>query len=75
MSEIALAAAVENAMRSAGSDYWSIPTELSSGSRTPGGHATPRHRPIGSGDLVHLEFAGVSNRYHATAVHTLAAVA
>ena len=73
MSEIALAAAVEHAMRSAGSDYWSIPTELSSGSRTAGGHATPRKRPIESGDLVHLEFAGVSNRYHATAVHTLAA--
>ena len=72
MTEIDLAAAVEHAMRTSGSDYWSIPTELSSGERTPGGHATPRERVIGQGDLVHLEFAGVARRYHATAVHTMA---
>jgi len=73
MTEIALAAAVEGAMRGAGSDYWSIPTELASGPRSAGGHATPRERAIESGDLVHLEFAGVHRRYHATAIHTLAA--
>ena len=73
ISEIALAAAVEGAMRGAGSDYWSIPTELASGPRTAGGHATPRERVIEPGDLVHLEFAGVARRYHATAVHTIAA--
>jgi Xaa-Pro dipeptidase len=72
ISELALAAAVEGAMRNAGSDYWSIPTELASGPRTAGGHATARDRIIQSGDLVHLEFAGVERRYHATAVHTLA---
>jgi Xaa-Pro dipeptidase len=71
MSEIDLAGVVENAMREAGSDYWSIPTELSSGPRTSGGHATPRERPIEPGDLVHLEFAGVSRRYHAAAIHTM----
>jgi len=71
MTEIALAGVVESAMRAAGSDYWSIPTELSSGPRTPGGHATPRERPIEPGDLVHLEFAGVSQRYHAAAIHTM----
>lgn len=73
VSEIALAAAVEAAMRGAGSDYWSIPTELASGPRTPGGHATPRQRVIERGDLVHLEFAGVERRYHAAAIHTMAA--
>jgi Xaa-Pro aminopeptidase len=73
MTEIDLASAVEGAMRRAGSDYWSIPTELASGPRTAGGHATPRDRAIESGDLVHPEFAGVDRRYHATAVHTLAA--
>jgi Xaa-Pro dipeptidase len=72
ITEIALAAAVEGGMRGAGSDYWSIPTELASGPRTAGGHATPRGRVIESGDLVHLEFAGVHRRYHATAVHTFA---
>jgi len=73
ITELALAAALEGAMRGAGSDYWSIPTELASGPRTAGGHATPRNRVIEPGDLVHLEFAGVERRYHATAVHTLAA--
>ena len=72
ITEIEVAAAVEGAMREAGSDYWAIPTEISSGTRTPGGHATPRHRVIESGDIVHFEFAGVSHRYHATAVHTMA---
>lgn len=71
VSEIGIAAAVEGVMRAAGSDYWAIPTELSSGPRTPGGHATPRERQVESGDLIHLEFAGVSHRYHATAVHTM----
>jgi Xaa-Pro dipeptidase len=73
ITEIALAAAVEGGMRDAGSDYWSIPTEIASGPRTAGGHATARERVIESGDLVHLEFAGVHRRYHATAVHTFAA--
>jgi Xaa-Pro dipeptidase len=72
ITELTLAAAIEGAMRSAGSDYWSIPTELASGPRTAGGHATARDRVIQQGDLVHLEFAGVERRYHATAVHTLA---
>ena len=47
ITEIALAAAVEGGMRIAGSDYWSIPTELASGPRrTAGGHATARERVI-----------------------------
>lgn len=73
ITEVALAAAVEGAMRRAGSDYWSIPTELASGPRSAGGHATARERVIESGDLVHLEFAGVHRRYHAAAIHTFAA--
>lgn len=71
-SEIDVAAAIENAMRSAGGDYWAIPTELASGARSAGGHATPRNRTIGSGELVHAEFAGVAERYHATAIQTVA---
>lgn len=72
ITEIGLAAAIETAMRSAGSDYWAIPTELASGWRTPGGHATPRDKVIAPGDLIHAEFAGVSSRYHATALQTIA---
>ena len=72
ISEIALAAEIEGAMRRAGSDYWAIPTELASGNRSAGGHAAPRPRLIESGDLVHAEFAGVAARYHATAIQTIA---
>ena len=72
VSEIELAAAIEHAMRTAGSDYWAIPTELASGPRAAGGHATPRERRLEPGDLVHAEFAGVCRRYHATAIRTLA---
>ena len=72
MTEIALAAEIEGAMRRAGSDYWAIPTELASGWRSAGGHGAPRPKIIEPGDLVHVEFAGVSNRYHATALQTLA---
>ncbi len=71
ISEIELAAEVEAAMRRAGSDYPAIPTELCSGNRTAGGHATPRERVVGQGDLVHAEFAGVHQRYHATVIQTL----
>ncbi|MFO0996627.1 MAG: Xaa-Pro peptidase family protein [Alphaproteobacteria bacterium] len=72
VTEIELAAALEGAMRHAGGDYWSIPTELTSGPRSPGGHGTPRERKIRPRDLVHVEFAGVSHRYHAVALHTMA---
>ena len=72
LSEIGLAAQIESAMRRAGSDYWAIPTELSTGSRSAGGHATPRDKKIEAGDLVHVEFAGVHQRYHTTALQTLA---
>ncbi len=71
VGEVALAGEVEAAMRRAGSDYPAIPTELSSGERSAGGHATPRGRTIGTGDVVHAEFAGVHERYHATAIQTL----
>ena len=71
ISEIALASSIETAMREAGCDYWAIPTELSSGTRSAGGHATPRAKLIEQGDLVHAEFAGVAERYHATAIQTV----
>jgi Xaa-Pro dipeptidase len=73
ITEIALAGRLEAAMRAAGGDFWAIPTELASGPRTPGGHATPRDRVIEPGDLVHVELAGVARRYHAVALQTAAA--
>ena len=73
ITETALAGEIEAAMRRSGSDYWAIPTELSSGARSEGGHATPGERVIEPGDLVHAEFAGVDRRYHAVAIATMAA--
>ena len=70
-TEIDVAASLEAAMRAAGSDYPAIPTELCSGERSAGGHATPRQRVISQGDLVHAEFAGVAERYHAVAIQTV----
>lgn len=72
VTEIAVAAEIEHAMRGAGGDFWAIPTELASGPRTAAGHGTPRERVIEPGDLIHAEFAGVAGRYHAAAIHTLA---
>lgn len=72
MTEKELGSVIEYAIRNAGSDYWAIPVELSSGERTAGGHATPTDKVIQSCDLVHMEFAGVCHRYHSVAVHTLA---
>jgi Xaa-Pro aminopeptidase len=72
-TEIAVAAEVEEAVRSAGSDYCAIPTEFTAGSRSAAGHGTPRPRVIENGDLAHFEFAGVASRYHATAIVTLSA--
>ncbi len=70
-TEIKVAAQIESALRNAGSDYWAIPVELTSGSRSAGCHGTPRNRVIEPGDLVHGEFAGVCERYHAVAMQTL----
>jgi Xaa-Pro aminopeptidase len=71
MTEIKLAAEVEYAMRLAGSDYCSIPTEMTSGSRSLFGHGTPVDRVLEPGDLVHLEIGGVERRYNCVAMQTL----
>lgn len=72
VTEIALAGSIEAGLRAAGSDYWSIPTELTSGIRTGGGHGTPRPRAVEPDTLVRTEFSGVAARYHAVALHSMA---
>lgn len=71
ITERQLAAEIEYAMRRAGSDYPSIPTELSSGRRSAQVHATPSHRVLEAGDLVHVEIGGVERRYNAVGLQTL----
>lgn len=70
VSERRLAADIEHAMRVAGSDYPSIPTELTSGPRSVFGHGTPSHRLLEPGDLVHVEIGGVEARYNAVGLQT-----
>src|SRR5205809_761360 len=70
ITERRLAAEIEYAMRSAGSDYPSIPTELTSGSRSALVHGTPSHRTLEAGDLVHVEVGGVEQRYNAVGLQT-----
>lgn len=72
INEMALCTEIDYAVRKSGSDYPAIPTELTSGYRSAGCHGTPRNKIIESGDLVHAEFAGVEQRYHAVAFQTLA---
>jgi Xaa-Pro dipeptidase len=71
ISERRLAAEVEYAMRCSGSDYPSIPTELTTGPRTVFGHGTPTDRLLEPGDLVHVEIGGVEARYNAVGIQTL----
>jgi Xaa-Pro aminopeptidase len=70
ITERGLAAEIEYAMRSAGSDYPSIPTELTSGPRSALVHGTPSHRILEAGDLVHVEVGGVEQRYNAVGLQT-----
>jgi len=70
-TELVLAAEIEYAMRLAGSDYCSIPTEMTSGPRSLFGHGTPVDRVLEPGDLVHVEIGGVECRYNCVAMQTL----
>lgn len=71
VTERRLAAEIEYAMRCVGSDYPSIPTELSSGERSLFGHGTPTHRVIAPGDIVHVEVGGVEARYNCVGLQTM----
>ena len=70
VTERRLAAEIEYAMRCAGSDYPSIPTEMGSGPRSVFGHGTPTHREMAPGDIVHVEVGGVEARYNCVGLQT-----
>ncbi len=71
MSEIELAAEIEYAMRSAGSDYFAVPTWMASGARAHCQHAMASPRILEPGDLVHAEFSGVARRYQCVTMGSL----
>ncbi len=71
ITEIELAAEIERALRTAGSEYSSMPTIVGSGFRSAAMHATPTERAIQDGEAVLFYFAGVHQRYHVTAYRTV----
>ncbi len=71
VSEHAIALSIEAALRRAGSDYWAVPIEMASGDRAHHVHGTPSHRLLQHGDLLHVEFGAVHQRYHAVGLQTL----
>ncbi len=71
MTEIELAAEIEYAMRSAGSDYFAVPTWMASGERAHCQHAMASPRKLAPGDLVHAEFSGVARRYQCVTMGSL----
>lgn len=72
MTEIEWASRIDAAMRDAGSEYPAMPTWVSSGERSAIGHGHPTGRVMQHGDIVHLEHAGVSRRYHVLGIQTFA---
>lgn len=65
-TEVEIAAEIEYAIRSRGSDSPAMPTWMSSGPNTAYSHFVPTARVIQSGELVSFSFAGVARRYHCT---------
>jgi Xaa-Pro dipeptidase len=65
MTEAQVAGIASKALGDAGSELSAIPPLVQTGRRTTMGHALPMNVPIAVGDLVAIEFAGVSRRYHA----------
>ena len=72
ITEVALAAEVEYAMRRASSGYFTIPTEMTTGPRSLLGHGTPGGRVLEPGDLVHVEVGGVARRYNCVGIQSFA---
>jgi Xaa-Pro dipeptidase len=70
ITEHALVRAIEAALRDSGSEYSAMPVFAGSGPRSASNHATPTERVIEAGDVVHVDFAGVSGRYHADTMQT-----
>lgn len=66
MTEIELAAEIEYALRTRGSEYPGMPTWMASGPKTASSHASPSDRVIAAGEPLKCSFAAVRRRYHVT---------
>ncbi|MBT5413898.1 MAG: aminopeptidase P family protein [Rhodospirillaceae bacterium] len=72
ITETELAAEIEYAMRRSGSDYFSLPTEMTTGPRSLLVHGTPGRRLLEPGDLIHVEIGGVERRYNCVGMQSFA---
>jgi len=72
MSEVEVAAELEDAMRRAGSDGLSFPTIVAFGENAAEPHHAPKpERRLRKGDLVKLDFGGMSGGYHSDMTRTI----
>ena len=62
-TEIEIARALDNAMAELGADGVSFPTIVAAGPNSAKPHATPGDRPIGSGDLLVIDFGASVDGY------------
>jgi len=72
MTEVELAAELEDAMRRAGSDGLSFPTIIAFGEQAAEPHHSPGERRLRRGDLVKLDFGATVAGYHSDMTRTVA---
>jgi len=70
ISEVAVAGLISAALGEVGSEYAAIPPMVTSGPRSAMIHAMASNRTLQLGDVVIIELAGVSRRYHAVFMRT-----
>jgi len=71
MSEVEVAAELEDAMRRAGSDGLSFPTIVAFGENAAEPHHSPKERRLRHGDLIKLDFGATSDGYHSDMTRTI----
>jgi Xaa-Pro aminopeptidase len=72
MTEVELAANLEDAMRRAGSEGLSFPTIAAFGPSAAEPHHSPGERRLKRGDLVKLDFGATADGYHSDMTRTIA---
>jgi Xaa-Pro aminopeptidase len=71
MTEVELAAELEDTMRRAGSDGLSFPTIIAFGENAAEPHHSPKERRLRRGDFIKLDFGATSGGYHSDMTRTI----
>jgi Xaa-Pro aminopeptidase len=72
MTERQVALELENALRRAGADGLSFESIVAFGEQAAEPHHHPTHRVLEEGDVIKMDFAGMSGGYHADMTRTIA---